>query len=357
MIFPLREALGSPVFLAGVVAQVARQSKIPVSPTVQQLHNCADRLSMKEGTKTLNLSKTSNGSAGAAQPDRRQDPLRFRNWELGERVKELTCLCAVSQLKEDRSQSLHEFFRRTVQLIPPGWQYSENTCARISFQGREFVSENFCESDFLQSVDLIVDGDQVGIIEVIYREEKPKCHEGPFLEEERILLGALAHEISNFIRYKQDDLKLQLTSAKLKAEQQLLEDKNTALREVLNQFEEEKRHIMTQVQTNVDRVVAPILRTLSAKVEPSEQHYLALLSNSLKDITSPFMSNLENRSRMLSPREGEICYMIRNGMSSKEIALTMDVSQHTVLKQRQRIRKKLGITNDQTNLASFLQKI
>jgi len=172
-----------------------------------------------------------------------------------------------------------------------------------------------------------------------------------------MLLETLANEISTFIRYKQDDLKLQLTSGKLREEQQLLKDKNTALREVLEQIENEKQHIISQVQTNVDRVVGPILRTLANKVSPSEQHYLTLLSNSLKDITSPFLSNLENRSRMLSPREGEICTMIRNGMSSKEIAVTLDVSLHTVSKQRQRIRKKLGITSDQTNLASYLQTV
>ena len=293
---------------------------------------------MKEGTKKLSLSHN-------------------KNRQLDERVKELTCLNEISRLKDDCNQTLHNFFNRAIQLIPPGWQYSESMCARITYRGREFLSENFCESDFRQIANLSVDGEQVGTVEVIYRGEKPKCDEGPFLKEERTLLDALAREISTFIRFKQDDLTLELTDSRLRDEQQLLKDKNTALREVLKQIEDEKRHIITQVQTNVDRVVAPILRTLSNKVSPSERHYLTLLSNSLKDITSPFMTNLENRSRMLSPREGEICNMIRNGMSSKEIAAALDVSLHTVLKQRQRIRKKLGISSDQINLASYLQTV
>jgi DNA-binding CsgD family transcriptional regulator len=322
---------------------------------------------MKEGKKKLSLSHPSARSVSSrvsratslrkAPHVQTREPLRYKNWQVGERVKELTSLCAVSQLKDDPNQTLHDFLNRVVRLIPPGWQYPESTCVRISFRGREFVSENYCESNFRQAADLIVDGEQVGTVEVAYREEKPKCDEGPFLKEERTLLDALAREISTFIRSKQDDLKLQLADSKLREEQQHLEDKNTTLREVLKQIEDEKRHIITQVQTNVDRVVAPILRMLSNKVSPSEQHYLTLLSNSLKDITSPFLSNLENRSRMLSPREGEICNMIRNGLSSKDIAAALDVSLHTVLKQRQRIRKKLGISNDQINLASFLQTI
>lgn len=322
---------------------------------------------MKEGTKELSLFHTAiqpeNGRGSGETDlcdspcDQTRDALRYKNWQLGERVKELTCLYGVSRLKDDRNRTLYAFLNRAVRLIPPGWQYPEIASARISFQGREFVSEDSCQSEFRQTADLLVDGEQVGTVEVTYKEEKPEREEGPFLDEERTLLEALAREISAFIRYKQDELKLQLTSSKLEQEQQLLKDKNTTLREVLKQIEDEKRHIITQVQTNVDRVVAPILRMLGNKVGPDEQHYLTLLNNSLKDITSPFLSNLENRSRMLSPREGEICNMIRNGLSSKEIAAALDLSLHTVLKQRQRIRKKLGISNDQINLASFLQKI
>jgi DNA-binding CsgD family transcriptional regulator len=192
---------------------------------------------------------------------------------------------------------------------------------------------------------------------VFYRDEKPTYDEGPFLKEERLLLDVLACELSAFLQRKQDDMKLQLATNKLRADQQLLEDKNTALGEVLDQIDNEKRHIMHQVQTNVDKVVMPILRMLSNKVSPSEQQYLTLLSNCLKDVTAPFMSNLGTRSQKLSPREAEVCNMIRNGMSSKEISAALDVSLHTVLKQRQRIRKKLGIANDKTNLASFLQTI
>ncbi len=242
-------------------------------------------------------------------------------------------------------------------MIPSGWQYPESTCVRIVFHDREFVSDNFETTEFWQRAELTVDGEPVGSVEVFYRDEKPTYDEGPFLKEERLLLDVLACELSAFLQRKQDDMKLQLATNKLRADQQLLEDKNTALGEVLDQIDNEKRHIMHQVQTNVDKVVMPILRMLSNKVSPSEQQYLTLLSNCLKDVTAPFMSNLGTRSQKLSPREAEVCNMIRNGMSSKEISAALDVSLHTVLKQRQRIRKKLGIANDKTNLASFLQTI
>ena len=269
----------------------------------------------------------------------------------------MNCVYEISRLRNDCSQTLHDFVKQVVRLIPSGWQYPESTCARVTFQGREFVSDNFEASEFCQSAVLTADGESVGSVEVFFRDEKPTYDEGPFLKEERLLLDVLAGELSTFIQCKQDDMILQLVTNKLRADQQLLEDKNTALGEVLDQIESEKRHIMHQVQTNVDKVVMPILRMLSNKVSPPEQQYLTLLSNCLKDVTAPFMSNLWTRSQKLSPREAEVCNMIRNGMSSKEISAALDVSLHTVLKQRQRIRKKLGIANDKTNLASFLQTI
>ncbi len=290
-------------------------------------------------------------------PIRTQELLRDKSWQLGERVKELSCLYEISRLKNNRNQTLHDFIKQAVRLIPSGWQYPESACARIIFQDREFVSDNFEASEFCQRAELTVDGEPVGSIELFYRDEKPTYDDGPFLKEERLLLDVLARELSAFIQRKQDDMKLQLATNKLRADQQLLKDKNTALGEVLDQIDNEKRHIMHQVQTNVDKVVMPILRMLSNKVSPSEQQYLTLLSNCLKDVTAPFMSNLGTRSQKLSPRESEVCNMIRNGMSSKEISAALDVSLHTVLKQRQRIRKKLGIANDKTNLASFLQTI
>ncbi|MCP4580121.1 MAG: helix-turn-helix transcriptional regulator [candidate division Zixibacteria bacterium] len=59
----------------------------------------------------------------------------------------------------------------------------------------------------------------------------------------------------------------------------------------------------------------------------------------------------------LSPREIEICSMIKNGATSKEIAETLSISVLTVNKHRERIRKKLVISNKGINLTSFLKKL
>lgn len=59
----------------------------------------------------------------------------------------------------------------------------------------------------------------------------------------------------------------------------------------------------------------------------------------------------------MSPRESEICSMVKNGLTSKDIARTLGISTQTVLKQRKHIRKKLGINNSPINLTSYLKSL
>ncbi len=148
---------------------------------------------------------------------------------------------------------------------------------------------------------------------------------------------------------------LQKANEKLAADGEALNAKNVALREVLNQIEAEKKGAALQIQANVNKIVEPILRTLRDKIGSNGREYVTLLENCLADITSPFVRDLQMRCSSLSPREIEICNMIKEGLSTKDMSSVLNTSQHTVLKQRQRIRRKLGLTGEKTNLAAFLQ--
>jgi DNA-binding CsgD family transcriptional regulator len=152
-------------------------------------------------------------------------------------------------------------------------------------------------------------------------------------------------------------------TARRQAEEQLriermdLERKNVALREVLNQIEEEKKRTADQLQRNVERLVMPSLNKLESKVGITAKDYLEHLRKNLQEITSPFVSKLEKQFSKLTPREVEICSMIRGGMTSKEIANALDVSQETIRGQRKRIRKKLEISGSDVNLGSYLRTL
>ena len=132
-----------------------------------------------------------------------EEALQRRTFNLGERVKELDCLYGASKLMAEKDISLDDVFQGIANLIPPSWQYPEVACARITFEGRQFSTDNFAQTAWVQSADVGVLGQIVGSVEVYYLEEKPTIHEGPFLKEERNLIDALAREVGKFIERRQ----------------------------------------------------------------------------------------------------------------------------------------------------------
>jgi PAS domain S-box-containing protein len=147
------------------------------------------------------------------------------------------------------------------------------------------------------------------------------------------------------------------TTRQLEQELLTLEEKDAALREVIRQIDVEKKQLAQQVQGNIDRVVKPMLRSLQSKVDSDCEKSMTLIADYLDNITAPFVDKLERAYKSLSPREMQICSMIRDGMSCKEIANTLAISVNTVLNQRQRIRKKLKISRRKVNLRSFLRSL
>ncbi len=143
----------------------------------------------------------------------------------------------------------------------------------------------------------------------------------------------------------------------LRVERESLHQKNIALNEVLAQIEQGKRQMSMQIQANINRIALPILKSLGNRVDASGGQYIELLRSNLKDIAAPLTSKLEERFADLTPRELEICHMIQNGLSCKEIAVTFNTALQTVLKQRSAIRKKLGIANKKVNLETFLKSV
>lgn len=158
-------------------------------------------------------------------------------------------------------------------------------------------------------------------------------------------------------RVRERTAQLGEANTQLLVERENLERKNFALKEILNQFEAGKKEIADQIQSNIFRIAMPLIDHLQGQTAPGAEHYLTLLKNSLIDIISPFVGRLETRSSRLTPRELEICNMIKNGLTSKEIASALHNSIETVFKQRKIIRRKLGIANRKRNLTSYLRSL
>jgi DNA-binding CsgD family transcriptional regulator len=274
---------------------------------------------------------------------------------LRERIKELNCLYGVSQLAERHFNSLDNLLEELVNFLPHSWQYPDISCARIVFKENTYKSEGFKVTEWRQSARIYVYSEPFGEVAIFYLEERPPADEGPFLAEERALLDTLADQIGTIATRISAEMELQDINKQLSLERKALQESNTALRTVLTRIEEEKNEIYRNIKTNVDKILMPILVAMSLEIPHAQSKYIEMLKTNLEDITSQFVRHLSNSYHSLTPTEITICNMIRSGLRTKEIAQTRGVSMATINRHRENIRRKLKITNDDVNLATYLQ--
>ena len=166
--------------------------------------------------------------------NRAEEVLQKRTYDLGERVKELDCLYSISKLVDIKDISLDEIFQGVVDIIPPGWQYPEITCARIIIEKQKYSTDNFKETEWKQASDIVVHGKKIGTIEVYYLEEKPEIDEGPFLKEERDLINAIAERMRRISERKKAEEALQKAHDELEAK---VEERTKNLKEKTEKLE------------------------------------------------------------------------------------------------------------------------
>ncbi len=304
---------------------------------------------MKSSSKSREslLKETENLNKRISELERIEKEKNTVEHSLKERVKELNCLYGLTQLIEQHDTSVERILQGLADLIPPSWQYPSITAARINLDGRDFTSRNFRASKWKQEADILVDGRKRGKIEVYYLKKMPKIYEGPFLKEERMLINALSGKISRFIEHAN-------AKSQIEIEKSTLDNMNITLREVLVRVQSEKKDIGDSIHSNYNKVILPIIHVLESDMQPKQGQYMSLLKSSLEDLISPFINKLSKDFMSLTPSEIQICNMIKGGMSTKEIANLRGLSTATVNRHRENIRKKLGLTNTDVNLITYL---
>ena len=274
---------------------------------------------------------------------------------LRERIKELNCLYGISLLAERYGDSIDDMLQKLVNILPPSWQYPAITCARIVFKGKTYKSRGFKVTKWRQSSRILMYNEPVGEVEVLYLEERSPEDEGPFLREERVLIDAVAEQIGKIAIRIAAEQELQEINKQLTVERKALQETNTALRTVLTRIEEEKQNIYKNVQSNVEKILMPILHALTLELPIIQRKYVDMLRTNLEEITSPFINHLSRKFLSLTPTEINICNMIRNGLRTKEISQIQGVSIATINRHREHIRQKLEIINKEINLTTYLQ--
>lgn len=154
---------------------------------------------------------------------------------------------------------------------------------------------------------------------------------------------------------KQAEKMLEESEAKLREQKTALEQKNIALSEIIKQIEIEKDKMKDDIAANVSKLIFPLLAKL--KTRQVSRKYVDLLQCHLEELISSFGRKITEKSLKLTPREIEICSMVKGGLTSKEISGLLNISYQTIEKHRKNIRHKLGLSKKNINLTTFLHTL
>ncbi len=115
--------------------------------------------------------------------------------DIGERQKELKSINRTTEILK-KSTSLSGLLQEICSFLPEAMQFPQQTVARITYGDRDFTSPNFRETNWKLQQLFDAPNSIKGAIEIFYLKEFPIAGEGPFLPEERNLIGNLAALIS-----------------------------------------------------------------------------------------------------------------------------------------------------------------
>ena len=142
---------------------------------------------------------------------------------------------------------------------------------------------------------------------------------------------------------------------KLAAQTRSLEEKNAALKELISYIELDKKEFKDRILANIEQVLLPSLEKI--RLSSREDTYIEQHRQALQDLTSSFGRKMADRRLKLTPREIEVCNLVKNGLSSKEIAGLLKVALHTIEKHRRTARNKLDLANKGINLRTYLNTL
>jgi len=135
---------------------------------------------------------------------------------------------------------------------------------------------------------------------------------------------------------------------------QLLET-NDALSVLARNLERARKESEKQILHRTRTLILPIVeRLLEEKGMAKHRSELEMLRSYMMNLFPGHTEELKMAAR-LSATESRIAAMIRNGMSSEEIARSLYISTNTVKTHRKNIRRKLNLQNSGRNLRTWLK--
>ncbi|MBM4270991.1 MAG: PAS domain S-box protein [Deltaproteobacteria bacterium] len=177
----------------------------------------------------------------------------------------------------------------------------------------------------------------------------------PLYDSRGDIVGAI-ESIRDITARKHAEEALAKRETELEVKTNELEDLNAALRVLLKQRDEDRNELEQKVLSNIKMLILPHTEKLKNHVDLKGMSYVNVLESNLKDIISPFAQKLSAKYLNLTNREVQVADLIKEGKTTKEIAVFLNVSDSAVNVYRYHIRRKLSLTKKH-NLHSYLSSL
>lgn len=134
-----------------------------------------------------------------------------------------------------------------------------------------------------------------------------------------------------------------------------LMETNGALSVLVRNIDRTRRETGKEIILKIRCLIIPVIEKLQRASNFADyQSELVMLTSYVEDLTSDMASDTEV-STVLTPTELRIASLIKNGLSSEEIADHLCIAGCTVKTHRKNMRKKLDLDNSKHSLRIYLQ--
>ena len=275
----------------------------------------------------------------------------------------------------DMAREVEELRSVLFRLPSPAMQvdargaYVDADSQALSFfrRSREDMLSASVSDDFPPAVTALVTGDGADPAETA--ELEVECDVGG--EKKSLLLtvipcrieGRRGHFLLGTDVTQQKLMQDELTRSEraLRRQATILDERNTALRVLLEQRERDNRELEQRIVNNVEQLLEPTIERLSKALRHRpERLELEAMRVNLREIVGPFGQHLrypEDGALPLTRREREVANLVRLGRTSAEIAEALHVSRSAVSFHRASIRRKLGLPKGGPRLSTHLSAL
>ncbi|HPS20067.1 MAG TPA: response regulator transcription factor [Candidatus Omnitrophota bacterium] len=294
----------------------------------------------------------------AIERKKRETEKSRRDVEMARAIKELRCLYDIYNLAGSQNVSMGGLIQGITNIISTIWCASDVSCVTISYQGKEYRCKTCRKTKWCQFSDIKVHGKDSGVLEVYFMSDRLADSDNMrSCSPERDWVNFISREIGPVIERKLWQENLIASENALKVKNKELQDRSGVLKEILSEVEKEKEEISGKLYNSIQGSLMPILNGIGRSKGILNDKKIMSLKKDLESIVSVFDQNFSFMNVRLTPREQEICDMLKNGMNSGNISEVLRITSGEVDAYCVKIRKKLGIQNKHIHLASFLKSI